>query len=109
MGSNPIIRPAFLLRSGRPGPPPVNDARGPVSTHALAAAGAIAGLAQLIATVGLGMSSPTRLHQAALAGPRLYILFVVLLAAGGGLAWYLRRPALSLAAALPATAGVLAR
>jgi len=77
----------------------VNDARGPVSTHALAAAGAIAGLAQLIATVGLGMSSPTRLHQAALAGPRLYILFVVILAAGGGLAWYLRRPALSLAAA----------
>ena len=77
----------------------MNDARGPVSTHALAAAGAIAGLAQLIATVGLGMSSPTRLHQAALAGPRLYILFVVILAAGGGLAWYLRRPALSLGAA----------
>mgnify|MGYP000028136623 CR=1 FL=1 len=69
----------------------MSDARGPVSPHALAAAGAIAGLAQLIASVGLGMSAPEALHRAAREGPRLYVFLVVVLAAATGLAWYLRR------------------
>ncbi|MBL9103351.1 MAG: hypothetical protein JNL82_20565 [Myxococcales bacterium] len=69
----------------------MSDARGPVSAHALAAAGAIAGLAQLIASVALGLSSPDAIGRAAREGPRIYILCVLLVAAGGGLAYALRR------------------
>ena len=69
----------------------MTDARGPVSVHALAAAGAIAGLAQLIASVGLGMTTPELLHRAAREGPRLYIFLVVVLAAAAGIGLLLRR------------------
>lgn len=78
----------------------MTDVRGPVSPPALAAAGAIAGLAQLIASVGLGLSNPEAIARAAREGPRVYILCVVLLAGGGALAWVLRRrPAVALACA----------
>ena len=81
----------------------------PVSVGVLAAAAAIAGLLQLIAGVALGLASPEALHRAAREGPRMYILVILALAAGGLLAWLLRarpRVALPVALAGPLLTGV---
>ena len=81
----------------------------PVAVAALAAAAAIAGLLQLIAGVALGLATPEALHRAAREGPRIYILVILALAAGGLLTWWLRarpRVAVPVALAGPLLTGV---
>jgi hypothetical protein len=81
-----------------------------VHIHVLAAAAAVAGLLQLIASVALGLATPSALVRAAREGPQVYIVVAFLVAAGvWGAVALRRRPPLALASALvgPLALGLL--